>query len=323
MPNRDDSKVFDITVQLGLKDQDDTAGRMSYSELSNYLECPHRWSLMYVKDHREYKPNLYTVFGSAIHTCLQDYMVKLLQGGGAKEADGQDWNKRFMSEFKLEYEKELETAGGEIFASESDLYDFYKDGVEILKYFLKKRKDYFSTRDHSLVGIEIPLFVKLLDDYNVYFKGFIDMVVKDKTTQVHTLLDIKTSTAGWNKWQKANKNKTDQLVLYKAYYSKQFGYSLKELAVEFFVVKRKLNENIEYAQKRIQTFSPSHGSRSVKTAVTRAEEFIKDTRTIQGDKIDKAYPALAGKNQKHCKYCEFKNNFELCPINSRIKETST
>ena len=30
------------------------------------------------------------------------------------------------------------------------------------------------------------------------------------------------------------------------------------------------------------------------------------------------YPAIAGKGKKNCKYCEFANNEDLCPIAKRI-----
>ena len=31
---------------------------------------------------------------------------------------------------------------------------------------------------------------------------------------------------GWNKWQKKNKNKTAQLLLYKKFYSEQFNHPI-------------------------------------------------------------------------------------------------
>jgi hypothetical protein len=31
------------------------------------------------------------------------------------------------------------------------------------------------------------------------------------------------------------------------------------------------------------------------------------------------YPAIAGKNYKNCKYCDFAEDDELCPLKNRIK----
>ena len=36
----------------------------------------------------------------------------------------------------------------------------------------------------------------------VNFVGFIDVLLKDKTTQDYIIIDLKTSTRGWNKYQK-------------------------------------------------------------------------------------------------------------------------
>jgi hypothetical protein len=35
---------------------------------------------------------------------------------------------------------------------------------------------------------------------------------------------------------------------------------------------------------------------------------------------EKNYIASAGKNKKNCKYCDFKDRDDLCPIAERIKE---
>ena len=44
---------------------------------------------------------------------------------------------------------------------------------------------------------------------------------------------------GWNKYQKMDKNKTDQLLLYKQFYGAENDISLDKIDVEYFIVKRK------------------------------------------------------------------------------------
>ena len=51
---------------------------------------------------------------------------------------------------------------------------------------------------------------------------------------------LKTSTMGWNKWQKKDENKTQQLLLYKQFYSKMYNHPIEKIEVEYFIVKRKL-----------------------------------------------------------------------------------
>ena len=53
---------------------------------------------------------------------------------------------------------------------------------------------------------------------------------------------------------KADKNKTDQLLLYKHFYGAQHDISLDKIDVEYFIVKRKLYEKVDFPQRRVQTF---------------------------------------------------------------------
>ena len=55
---------------------------------------------------------------------------------------------------------------------------------------------------------------------------------------------------------KPDKNKTDQLLLYKSFYSKQHDVPLDRIDVEYFIVKRKLYEGLDFPQRRVQTFVP-------------------------------------------------------------------
>ena len=44
---------------------------------------------------------------------------------------------------------------------------------------------------------------------------------------------------GWNKWQRFDKNKTDQLLLYKQFYIyKQYNHPIDKIEVEYFIVKK-------------------------------------------------------------------------------------
>ena len=70
--------------------------------------------------------------------------------------------------------------------------------------------------------------------------GYLDIVILDEITNTLKIYDIKTSTRGWNKWMKKDENKTQQLLLYKQFYSKQYNHPIDKIEVEYFIVKRKL-----------------------------------------------------------------------------------
>ena len=109
---------------------------------------------------------------------------------------------------------------------------------------------------------------------------------------------------GWNKWMKADKNKTDQLLLYKQFYSKQFNHPLDRIEVEYFIVKRKLYENLDFPQKRVQKFVPANGKPSINKAWGGFMNFIESVFDKDGKHIlDGNYFTNKG---KPCDWCEFK-----------------
>tara|TARA_R100000005_G_scaffold58140_1_gene29311 strand:- start:2566 stop:2913 length:348 start_codon:yes stop_codon:yes gene_type:complete len=114
---------------------------------------------------------------------------------------------------------------------------------------------------------------------------------------------------------KADKNKTDQLLLYKQFYSKQFNHPMDKIEVEYFIVKRKLYENLDFPQKRVQKFVPANGTPSINKVVKRFDSFIKECFTSDGEyNVEHIYRKEASK--KNCKYCEF-NQTEYCDAGVR------
>jgi len=61
--------------------------------------------------------------------------------------------------------------------------------------------------------------------------------------------------------------------------------------VEFFIVKRRVPKDAEFAsmQKRVQQFSPSSGPRKTKEVMESMNNFIADVIGADGEYIDKDY----------------------------------
>ena len=174
----------------------------------------------------------------------------------------------------------------------------------------------------DLVGIEIELAVPAsTSNKNVFWYGFIDVVVRDTVLNKIIVIDIKTSTRGWNKYQKADKLKAAQLVAYKKYFSDQFGTPIDNIDIEFFIVKRKLLEESMFPQKRIQLLNPASGSVTRKRIQRSIDSFIEHCFDMDGNKRkEQKYLALAGRGAKNCKWCPFKTDYENCPKENRIRE---
>ena len=122
-------------------------------------------------------------------------------------------------------------------------------------------------------------------------------------TNLLKIIDLKTSTRGWNKYQKKDKFKTAQLLLYKKFYSKKTGHPIDKIDVEYVILKRKLWENTDFPQKRIQKFSPANGKPSINRVSKQLDEFINGA--FGGD------PLSATPSKSACRYCEF-NQTEHC-----------
>ena len=50
-------------------------GRISYSQISMYSECPLHWKLNYVDKLKMFEHNIHLIFGSAMHEVLQTYLT--------------------------------------------------------------------------------------------------------------------------------------------------------------------------------------------------------------------------------------------------------
>ena len=127
---------------------------VSYTQLSLWLECPHKWKLMYI-DKLKQPPNIHLAFGSAMHESLQEYF-ELMYNKSIKQADAfdihEDFQQRFMKMYK-DYKEQI----GENFSTKKEIMEFVNDGLNIIDFFLQRRQMYFSKRGTRLLGIEMPI----------------------------------------------------------------------------------------------------------------------------------------------------------------------
>ena len=282
--------------------------KVSYSQYSQWDKCPYKWKLNYIDNLRQFTDSIHTMFGTSMHEVLQTYLT-VMYNDTVKMADALPLEKMLLTRMKRNYQRIMEKNGGEVFCEQSDMEEFYKHGLLILDWFKKRRGNYFSKKGYELVGIEVPINYDLPND--VKFIGYIDVLLYNTVTQKYKIIDIKTSTMGWNKYQKADKNKTDQLLLYKQFYGAQHDIPLDKIDVEYFIVKRKLYEGLDFPQKRVQKFSPANGKPSINKVVNNLNQFLQES-FIDGEyNTDHTY--IQRPSKKNCKYCEF-NQTEHCDV---------
>ena len=282
---------------------------ISYSQLSSFASCPKQWYLTYVKRLAPYQASIHAVFGTAMHETIQTWLETLYHDK-VKTAMDMDLNALLYENMIKAYKSQKAMNGHEHFSTQEELNLFYIDGKHILNFLKKKRGGYFGTKGVYLAGIETLLYQELRP--GVMFKGLIDLVFYDERIDKWTIMDIKTSTSGWNKFAKEDDKRKSQILLYKEFFSKQFDIPKEKINVEYFILKRKVPRDAEFAsmQKRVQEFKPADGPRKMKQAVSLMENFVKQAVDMDGEYIDKDYPTNPSKSA--CMFCAIKD-MRLCP----------
>ncbi len=286
-----------------------TEKNISYTQLSAWTECPHRWKQMYI-DKIKQPPSIHLSFGTAMHETLQEYM-ELMYNKGQQHADEFDAHTHFQNGFLALYKADVDKKG-EHFATQKELIEFTNDGLEIIDFFLRHRQEHFHKHGWKLLGIEMPILLAPHEDYpNVKLMGKLDLVMFDETMHRVVIWDIKTSTRGWTKYDKNNKIKTSQMVMYKKYFAEQYDVPVESIDVRYFIVKRKIPANPRYPimKSRIQKFEPSSGKTTQNKMVKNMRSFIENvfvdgSHMYDTDNIDRILAETDKCSSKWCQTCK-------------------
>ena len=277
--------------------------RVSFSQYSTYSSCPQQYKLNYIDKLGESSSNIHTIFGTAMHEVIQHYLT-VFYGVSKKQANELDMDKMLLSKLRDEFVKEKEKMSEGAPCEQIELEEFFGDGRRILEWFKKHIDKLYTKSGFELVGIEIPMNYEIKP--GVHFIAFIDIVLRDVSSGEIVIIDLKTSTRGWNKYQKEDKIKNAQILIYKKFYSDLYGIPLQKIRVEFQIMKRKLMEESPFPIPYISKHIPANGSPSVNKAFSEFMEFIDIVFDENGDRrLDIPYTKNPGKGQKNCKYCEF------------------
>lgn len=281
--------------------------KVSYSQYGMYSTCQQQYKLKYVDKLGESSANIHTIFGSAMHETIQHFL-DVMYNVTKKQALTLNLEGMLYDKLVEHFTNEKDKMEGRFPCTKEELDEFFEDGKLILEYFTKKLDKLYSKSGFELVAIEQMLNAEVKPGVN--FVGFIDVLLKDKTTQEYIIIDLKTSTRGWNKYQKNDKVKTSQMLLYKKFYSEKYDIPLDKIKVEYQILKRKLWESADFSVPRISKFVPANGKPSVNRAWDGFLGFVNNVFGENGEIIQTDFPTNKG---KHCDWCEFKER-NLCPL---------
>jgi hypothetical protein len=267
-----------------------------------WSSCPQQYKLSYIDGLSQSTSNIHSVFGSAMHETLQEYLSRCLRISKSQADKNMD-TKEFLKEKMREFFIKESNDGADPICSKEELVEFLEDGYLILDYFQKSKNfnNFFSLKDDELVAIEQPINTKILEHVN--FMGFIDFIVRSKTTGRYRITDFKTSTKGWSKYQKSDPIKNSQILLYKKFYAELIGISPDIIDVEFIILKRKVAEVEDFTIPRISRHVPASGKPSINKAWKGFSEFVESVFDSEGKyRTDIEFPK---KPSKLCSWCEF------------------
>lgn len=307
------NQKFDLDLK-----KPDGAKLVSYSQFSNYQKCQLYWKLCYIDRLKPFEPSIHTCFGTTMHSIIQEWITVMFTQT-IKKSNELDFKKMLLDELKKNYAADVEKSGKH-FSTKEQLSEFYLDGLEILEWFRKKRTKYFSSKDEELIGIEVPLMICPDETKpNVFLTGYLDAVIRNKKNKRIRILDFKTSGRGWSDWEKRDETKIAQLLLYKIYFSKQYNVPISDIEVEYIILKRKIDPDSQWAQRRVQVFSPSQGNVSYNKVSRNFQVFLDACFLPDGSyNMLNSFRPISGKDGKNCRFCEFKNNYAVCPPENRL-----
>ncbi len=290
---------------------------ISYSQMSIFRGCAHRWKLQYKDKIKKFTSSIHTVFGTAVHETMQHYLDTAYEKSFAaadREINIQEYfQEKYIGEYQTQYKKNNNSH----FSDAAEMREFFEDGVAILEWFKKKRSRYFNKKGTYLVGCEVPIVIAPNKMYNnVLYMGYLDIVTYNENSDTFKIIDIKTSTKGWNKFAKKDESKQFQLLLYKQFFSEQYNIPLDKIDIEFFILKRKVlswdDDNImsPHQAYRVQTFTPPSGKIKLNRAINAINDFIKECFNSSGNIKEKEY--IKSPSKWNCTFCPFKEEQELC-----------
>jgi hypothetical protein len=284
--------------------------KVSYSQYTTWANCPESWKLKYVDGHRIDDGSIHTIFGTAMHEVIQEWLEHYLFNGKELQASSIDLDENLKTKFHEHFKNSIkEVEGQKVFPCDRPtLEEFYHQGTQILSYVQANQKKLFPTQNTKLLGIEFPIDVEVRP--GVQYVGYVDILTQNERTGLITIYDLKTSRAGWTQAQKSDKTKISQLLLYKKFISEHFNVPLESVRVEYIILKRTISENSPYPIPRVSPFEPPHGKPSVNRAWTDFEAFLNDCFDGEGKYKTDTIKHKASKSA--CKYCVFRERKDIC-----------
>lgn len=275
---------------LDLKEQNSDKIHISFSEFSKYQSCGHRHLIEKYLKLVEEETSIHLIFGNSIH--------KAIELGIKEKSDVEERVLTFKEEFSREMHNNLKES-----QEFNELNNYLSQGENIIRSLSTEK----ILEKFDVIGVELPLYEKLHSIF--HFKGFIDLILKDKKTGRFVIIDWKTSGEAWD----VSKKKKDttfmaQMRLYKFFFARLKGIDFDQIDCKYVVLNRlKSKKCPELGFGEIQSVEIFSDMKDIENSVTLVAE------TINKIHIQNHFPKAKFENKSgNCFFCPYKNNFALC-----------
>jgi hypothetical protein len=273
-----------------LKEQNTGKIHISYSEFSKYQSCGHRHLIEKYLKLVEEETSIHLIFGNSIH--------KSIELGIKENISTEERVLAFREEFSREMHNNLRES-----PEFNELSNYLDQGENIIRSLSTEK----ILDKYEVMGVELPLYEKLFGIF--HFKGFIDLILRDKKTNRYLIIDWKTSGEAWD----VSKKKKDlifmaQMRLYKFFYGRIGNINFDEIDCKYVVLNRlKSKKCPDLGYGEIQSVEIFSDVSDIESSLTEVAETIKKIH------IDNYFPKAKFQNKtNNCFFCPYKNNFSLC-----------
>jgi hypothetical protein len=283
------------------KGKEDGLIHISFSEFKLFTECAHRHLVEKHLKLVEQEPSIHLYFGSAVHEAIEH---------GVEEGFGPERRAKYFRDMFIK----------DMINNIPD-YDAHAKETDKLEFFIEQGENILKTLDvegiiekYEIISVEEPLYESVFDRF--YFKGFVDLVVKDRETGRYIIIDWKTSGQKWNMfWKEKDWAFMMQMRFYKYFWCRKNGVELDDVDCRYIVLNRLKDkkkpeggfgdvEEVDIPSSQIQIKQAVNAlGRSLKS-IYKDKRFRKAKFTLNKDgsvKLDSRGQAVL--DEKPCRFC--------------------
>jgi len=279
----------DLHATLG---KGDNNTHISFSEFSLYNECGQKHLIFKHLALDVQEQSIHLFFGNAIHEAIE----MGVKNGLTKEQRACHFADKFKKDMMDNMLKDKQF---------NDVDDFIEQGKNILLILDTE----VLLKGYQIVSVEEPLYEMIYKRY--HFKGFIDLIAYNPTTDKYLIIDWKTSGEEWD----VDKKKKDEIFLcqmrfYKYFWARKSNTPMEKINCKYVVLNRLKNKkNISKGFGEIQIVDINSTENEIFDSLLKLGETVKNIH------VEKIFPKVkfTGNEKFNCMFCKYKGGVHpLC-----------